>query len=194
MPEKDLLRDQRLIKTSQCMAKHREPLKKTLSFVESLSTVVPNEERRDPSVKHYIQRFRLKKVKEELLKMLYDEFNAKVFEKQLPSDMKLTWNGRLSSTAGYCRNQTRLGVRTCEIHISGKICTTPERLRDTLAHEMCHAASFMINLVNDGHGKIWRGWANLFTLTYPDMPKITVTHTYFIEKKFIFKCTQCQLQ
>jgi len=34
-----------------------------------------------------------------------------------------------------------------------------ERMRDVLAHEMCHAASFLLNGVLDGHGPIWKSWA-----------------------------------
>lgn len=141
-----------------------------------------------------MQKFKQKKVKEDLLRRCYEEINTRVFESRLPKNMKLVWNGRLSSTAGYCKNTTCFGERTSEIHISNKVCTTPERMRDTLAHEMCHAACFIINQVNDGHGRVWKGWASLINLTYPHIPKITVSHTYFVEKKYIFRCTRCNLQ
>lgn len=33
-----------------------------------------------------------------------------------------------------------------------------ERLRDTLIHELCHAAAWLINGVHDGHGRYWKYW------------------------------------
>lgn len=66
-----------------------------------------------------------------------------------------------------------------------------ERLRDTLVHEMCHAASFLISLKNDNHGQIWRGWANKVNLTYRHIPRISISHSYEIKKKYIYKCQTC---
>lgn len=39
-----------------------------------------------------------------------------------------------------------------------QILDTPDRLRDTLVHEMCHAAAWLINDVSDGHGPFWKAW------------------------------------
>ena len=33
-----------------------------------------------------------------------------------------------------------------------------ERVRDTLIHELCHAAVWFLNGVNDGHGPHWKYW------------------------------------
>jgi len=33
-----------------------------------------------------------------------------------------------------------------------------ERVRDTLIHELCHAAVWFLNGVNDGHGSLWKYW------------------------------------
>jgi predicted SprT family Zn-dependent metalloprotease len=44
-----------------------------------------------------------------------------------------------------------------------------ERIRNTLSHEMCHLASWVINQEpKEGHGKVWKSWcveALLPTLT-----------------------------
>jgi len=66
-----------------------------------------------------------------------------------------------------------------------------ERMRDVLAHEMCHAASFLLNGVLDGHGPIWKSWATRVNFAFKKIPKITVTHSYEIRKKFIYKCLSC---
>lgn len=54
--------------------------------------------------------------------------------------MSIEWNVRMRGTAGL------------------QILDTPDRLRDTLIHEMCHAAAWLINNVSDGHGPYWTGW------------------------------------
>ena len=64
-------------------------------------------------------------------------------------------------------------------------------MRDVLAHEMCHAASFLLSGVLDGHGSIWKSWATRVNFAFKKIPKITVTHSYEIRKKFIYKCLGC---
>lgn len=113
-------KDYRLIKTQQVKKKQEK-----LSFVESLSTFVENEEERDMKAIYYMKKFKLKKVKQELLKECYDEINKYAFRNQLPKDMLLLWNSRLSSTGGFCKNKTSLGERSSEIHISTKVCDSP---------------------------------------------------------------------
>ena len=66
-----------------------------------------------------------------------------------------------------------------------------ERMRDVLAHEMCHAATFLLDGVLDGHGPLWKAWACKVNFSFKKIPKITVTHSYEIQKKFIFKCLKC---
>ena len=38
------------------------------------------------------------------------------------------------------------------------ITTTPERLRDVLIHELCHAATWILDGVKCGHGAQWKNW------------------------------------
>jgi len=124
--------DTRLTKTQGGAFKIKNSSKKLLSFVESLSTVLENEELRDPSVLVYMKKFKNKAVKTELLQKCYNEINRVSFEDKLPADLKLVWSGRLSSTGGYCKNITKASNRSSEIHISTKVCDSPERMRDTL--------------------------------------------------------------
>jgi predicted SprT family Zn-dependent metalloprotease len=46
-----------------------------------------------------------------------------------------------------------------------KVCDTADRLRDTLIHEMCHAAVWILNGVKNGHGQLWNAWYVHLTLT-----------------------------
>lgn len=53
----------------------------------------------------------------------------------------------------YCR----LGVRTSVIELSEKVLTSADRLRCTLIHELCHAATWIFN-GEGGHGSTWKQW------------------------------------
>ena len=67
-----------------------------------------------------------------------------------------------------------------------------ERVRDTFVHEMCHSAVYLLNgLKNEGHGRVWQYWALRVTERYRNIPKVTTTHNYTINKKFTYKCQDC---
>jgi len=75
--------------------------------------------------------------------------------------MLLIWNKRLLRTAGFCaykKNRANPEDRTARIELSTKVCDSGERVRDTLIHEMCHAAVWLLNGVNGGHGPYWKYW------------------------------------
>lgn len=76
--------------------------------------------------------------------------------------MLLEWNARLVRTAGlcYCKLIRKNGMttRTSKIALSTKVITSPDRLRDTLIHEMCHAAVWLLNNESGGHGPFWKAW------------------------------------
>jgi hypothetical protein len=74
-----------------------------------------------------------------------------------------------------------------------KIQIISERCRDTLLHEMCHAAVTLIDGVMEyGHGPLWRQWTLIAERSYPYLPPISVRHTYDVMYKFIYRCIQCQ--
>jgi predicted SprT family Zn-dependent metalloprotease len=139
------------------------------SFIESLSIQVEDESMRDPAVLPYMKKFKNRQVKNDLLRECFNKLNEGVFDNRLPEDMKLTWSSRLTATGGFCKNNLRLN--TSEIQVSTKVCDTPERMRDVLAHEMCHAAAFLLDQVLDGHGAYWRAWANKVSF-YTQRPRI----------------------
>ena len=126
---------------------------------------------------------------------LYYLYNETVFSSQLPKDLKLIWNKNLTKTAGYCVYKFDKSHETIQrniaINLSTKIITDEERLKSTLIHEMCHAATWIINGVKEGHGSIWKGWAYKASQVYPDYPPITRCHSFSIETKFKYKCISC---
>lgn len=167
--------------------------KKCNSFLASLSESVPIAEA-DPNARKY--RLNFKDNKESLCNYLYKLYNEKVFDKELPDNMTIEWNVRMRGTAGYCYNKKSvrtLGgvVRSSRIVLATKILDTPDRLRDTLIHEMCHAAAWLINGVSDGHGPLWTQWANKAMRTFPEIPQIRRCHDYKIKTKFTYRCVGC---
>ncbi|XP_071125029.1 germ cell nuclear acidic protein-like isoform X3 [Mytilus edulis] len=114
-----------------------KPVKK-FSFLKSLSNSIPTE-LCNPDALRYINSFA--KTKEELTAKLFKFYNETIFDCKLPSNLSIVWNKRLLKTAGYCVNKTtREAVKTCQIELSIKVCDSAERTRDTLIHELCHAA------------------------------------------------------
>lgn len=135
-----------------------------------------------------------KQNKEELTSRLFGLYNASVFDGKLPASMSVTWNKKMRKTAGYCiTGQERGGGnRYARIELSEKVCDSADRLRDTLIHEMCHAATWLINGVRDGHGNFWKLYARKSTVVHPELPMVTRCHSYDIKYKFQYQCTRCQ--
>ncbi|XP_028272344.1 germ cell nuclear acidic protein isoform X2 [Parambassis ranga] len=140
----------------------------------------------------YVSSF--KQNKEELTRKLYQLYNTTVFDSKLPINMSVTWNKKMRKTAGYCiTGQERGGgSRYARIELSEKVCDSADRLRDTLIHEMCHAATWLINSVRDGHGNFWKMYARKATLVHPELPMVTRCHSYDIKYKFQYQCTRCK--
>ncbi|XP_022047849.2 germ cell nuclear acidic protein [Acanthochromis polyacanthus] len=135
-----------------------------------------------------------KRNKEELTSKLYRLYNTSVFDSKLPTDMSVTWNKKMRKTAGYCVTGQERGGGNCyaRIELSEKVCDSADRLRDTLIHEMCHAATWLINGVREGHGNFWKLYARKATLAHPELPMVTRCHSYDIKYKFQYQCTRCQ--
>lgn len=135
-----------------------------------------------------------KQNKDELTSKLYQLYNTSVFDSQLPVDMSVTWNNKMRKTAGYCiSGQERgTGKRYARIELSVKVCDSADRLRDTLIHEMCHAATWLINNVRDGHGPFWRLYARKAMLAHPELPMVSRCHSYDINYKFQYQCNRCK--
>ena len=122
---------------------------------------------------------------------LYNMYNIEIFENALPDDMEITWNVRLTKTAGLCYSRRHkkfnIETRSCRIELSTKVIDSGDRLRDTLIHEMCHAASWIISGYRDGHGPLWRTWAEKAMRRFPELPVIDRCHSYQINTKYTYR-------
>ncbi|KAG6460498.1 hypothetical protein O3G_MSEX012023 [Manduca sexta] len=165
-----------------------------LTFVGSLADNVPSW-RCHPEAIQYRDNF--KTLREPLTRRLYNEFNKGVFDDVLDADMPIVWDTKLRSTAGTTTNRrikTAKGdrIRTSSIKLSTKVLDAPERLRDTLIHEMCHAATWLIDgELKAGHGPLWKKWATRALRVYPELGEISRCHDMAIHFKYSYKCTKC---
>ncbi|XP_066436940.1 germ cell nuclear acidic protein [Eleutherodactylus coqui] len=140
----------------------------------------------------YVKSFKQKK--HELTTRLYRLYNETIFDQKLPENLEITWNKKMRKTAGYCvTGQKRPTLdRYARIELSEKVCDSADRLRDTLIHELCHAATWLINGVRDGHGQYWKFYARKTTLVHPELPMVSRCHTYEINYKFTYECSRCK--
>ncbi|PPQ78197.1 hypothetical protein CVT26_007574 [Gymnopilus dilepis] len=111
------------------------------------------------------------KRRKDYAQQLFSDLNELVFKQGLPSDTQLNWNKRLVSTAGRARfHRSREGVQTTEIELAEKILDCDERIRNTLSHEMCHLATWVIDKkIDEHHGKLFKYWASLVMKKRPDI-------------------------
>ena len=122
---------------------------------------------------------------------LFSDLNARVFGGQLPSDLKIEWSMRLHKTAGltYSGFKGKSKDRVSRIELASKVVTDAGRLRQTLAHELCHAAAWVISgCRKPPHGKVFKSWARRVQIAYPDV-RVTTCHSYAIQYKYRWTCT-----
>ncbi|KAK9872254.1 hypothetical protein WA026_017055 [Henosepilachna vigintioctopunctata] len=163
------------------------------SFLESLSKHIPDSQ---CNIKAKIFRNNYKQYKEHLAKKLFDLYNKEIFNNALPNTTVLEWNIRMSSTAGFCHSKKithRSGdvERISKIVLSAKVLDSADRLRDTLIHEMCHAATWVVDQISNGHGECWMAWTNKARQVFPELPPIKRCHNYQINTKYTYRCTGC---
>ncbi|KAG2077059.1 hypothetical protein BDR04DRAFT_1089362 [Suillus decipiens] len=130
--------------------------------------------------------------REKYAAQLFEEYNSTIFDNGLPRKTKLNWNKRLLTTAGRAKwHKSRDGVQTTEIELAAKILDCDERIRNTLSHEMCHLACWIINgNPKEGHGQAFKAWASKVMFKYPEI-NITTRHNYEISYPFEWKCERC---
>ncbi|CAF3869249.1 unnamed protein product [Adineta steineri] len=172
----------------------KKDTKISINFLESLSNYVPLEDKHFDTKQYFIRTgFKNKNKRQELAEKLFSMYDQDVFSSKLSDKVTIVWSGRLTATAGHCT--TRRSSQTATVTLSHKVCDSPERCRDTLLHELCHAAVSLIDNVTDqGHGPLWRKWTHKAERCYPYLPAISVKHTYDIAYKFIYRCIQCHYE
>ncbi|XP_072945914.1 uncharacterized protein [Epargyreus clarus] len=167
---------------------------KRLSFLASLADNVPSWRCHIEAIQY---RDNYKTLREQLSRRLFKEFNKGVFSDRLDADMAILWDTKLRSTAGTTTNRLIKNakcdrIRTSYIKLSTKVLDAPQRLRDTLIHELCHAATWLIDgELRAGHGPLWKKWATRAIKVFPELGEISRCHDMEIHFKYSYKCTKC---
>ncbi|KAI3645122.1 hypothetical protein MP228_011286 [Amoeboaphelidium protococcarum] len=123
----------------------------------------------------------------------FDEFNQTIFDGKL-ENVELKWSKTLRKTAGSAEYQ-KASTR-CSITLSQKILDTKRKLRETLAHEMCHLAVWVFKDLNQPpHGKWFKHYASLFEGHYSSkvfdadlVIQVPIKHDYEITYKYNYVC------
>ena len=121
---------------------------------------------------------------------LFTLYNNTVFDNLLPTNLKFTWNKRMVANAGYAYIVHDKGERSSKVELAEKLVDTVDRLCETLIHELCHVAAWLID-AHDGHGEPWKKWATKANKMHPELPPITQCHQYAISYKYTFMCDGC---
>lgn len=120
---------------------------------------------------------------------MYAKYNELVFKSQLPHDLPIVWSKTLLTTAGRAFTSPRNRTAS-KIELSIKVVDTPNRLRDTLLHEMCHVAVNTIGMYSPNvkpHGNEFFRWAN--KVNFHVAGAVTgACHSYDIHKPHKFSC------
>lgn len=150
--------------------------------------------------------------KQEIAQKFLKELDAKITEGKINTlsastgGVKVVWSKKLNTTAGRAHwrreviktispdgNETKEFKHYCSIELATKVIDSEERLLNTLAHEFCHLATFMISGVkNNPHGREFRSWGAKAGRTFGDRGVgVTTKHTYEIEYKYVWECVEC---
>jgi predicted SprT family Zn-dependent metalloprotease len=125
-------------------------------------------------------------ITETTLQSWTDFYNWTIFEGKLHS-VTVRWSNHLVTTAG--KTKYFRSARRCDIELNPKLLDTEPKTRNTLVHELCHAAVFLIDQDSqDGHGPRWRTWVTLATDVHKEL-EITVYHHYRASYGFYYVCS-----
>ena len=120
----------------------------------------------------------------------YEWLNSVAFSAQLPSSLPLVWSAKLNSTAGLCSLlRPSPSTRAASIRLATKVLDSGDKLRLTLAHEMCHAAAWIIDgCSRPPHGHTFRRWAAQVEARVEGL-SISTCHRYSIHYKWRWQCS-----
>ncbi|PLB34522.1 SprT-like family-domain-containing protein [Aspergillus candidus] len=129
--------------------------------------------------------------------------------------IRITWSKTLQTTAGRASwrrerkksslssstdaTQDATAKHTAGIELAERIIDNEHRLINTIAHEYCHLANFMIsNIHNNPHGESFKQWGRRCKNALHDHPvygggrvEVTTKHSYKIDYKYVWSCVDC---
>ncbi|KXX82398.1 Acidic repeat-containing protein [Madurella mycetomatis] len=118
--------------------------------------------------------------------------------------IQLVWSNKLKTTAGRAHwkceairtggsDGTTKSMHRAWIELSDKVVDNEHRLLNTLAHEFCHAATYMISgVTKNPHGPEFQAWGDKCSRAFSDRGiSVTTKHSYEIDFKYVWECVEC---
>ncbi|KAH6652076.1 SprT-like family-domain-containing protein [Truncatella angustata] len=124
--------------------------------------------------------------------------------------LRIKWSTSLQTTAGRAHwkcKETTTNVQQPDgsfkstrerrhegfIELAAKVLSNEEDLLNTVAHEFCHLAVFMLNgKPKFAHGAEFKSWGSKCMDEFKDRGiEVTTKHNYEIDFKFIWRCSDC---
>jgi len=135
------------------------------------------------------------KQRDDLAKKMYTRYNDVIFDGALPADLDISWNARLSTTAGLTHYKRDAYQKySARIELSTKVLDTAEKLERTLIHEMCHCATWLLDhIARPPHGEHFKRHAARAMVLVPHV-NVSTCHTYDIFYPFRWQCSSCQYE
>ncbi|KAK8022626.1 HMG box-containing protein C19G7.04 [Apiospora rasikravindrae] len=157
-------------------------------------------------------------VKESVAERFLAELDEKVTDGQLSKltastgGITIKWSTTLQSTAGRahwkCKETTTMTEQpdgtmatsggkqkqhTAHIELATKVLLNEPDLLNTVAHEFCHLATFMLDgKPKAAHGAEFKRWGAKCSRAFGDRGIVVTTkHNYEIEYKYIWRCVEC---
>ena len=148
--------------------------------------------------------------KHKLVEDFFIELDDKITEGKIgelaatSGGVKFIWSKTLNSTAGranWKRETTKHKnpdgtLRTTQknhasIELAEKVINDEERLLNVVAHEFCHLANFMVSNIKDQpHGAQFKAWGKKCSEAFGHRGvEVTTKHSYHIDYKYIWTCT-----
>lgn len=118
----------------------------------------------------------------EELHTIYDVFNFKYFDAQLPNKVTIEWSNRLTRSAGICYIKKKIIRISTHYHIR-----YPQDIKSTLLHEMIH-------LVTPGHGKEFKGQVERIKALGGQVNRYSRERAKIPEKFWLYVCPDCKKQ
>ncbi|KAK8123823.1 HMG box-containing protein [Apiospora kogelbergensis] len=156
-------------------------------------------------------------VKESVAERFLAELDEKVTEGQLAKltaatgGIAIKWSTTLQSTAGRahwkCKetstmveqpdgsmsSSSKQKLHTAHIELATKVLLNESDLLNTVAHEFCHLATFILDgKPKAAHGAEFKRWGARCSRVFGDRGIVVTTkHNYEIEYKYIWRCVEC---
>ena len=165
-----------------------------ITISDSTDSERSDRHRRKNTTKPKMQRHKIssfQRIREDLSRQLFDDFDRSVCDGRLAQCTSVEWSNKLRTTAGLTRMIYRQGGskqdRKVVIELSTKVLDDEDRLRNTLLHEICHAAAFVVDgVTKPPHGECFQKWAQV-AMERTGI-KVTTRHDYEIQFKYSWAC------